>query len=1302
MATILLQAAGAWLGGFLGSTAGVIGSAVGAMAGYWVDQTLIRGTHTIEGQRLKANRPFSAEDGTPLPRLYGTMRMSGTMIWATRFEEVRTTSRQGGKGMTRGAKVTEYSYHANVAFALCEGEIAGVRRIWADGRELDQTEVELRVYKGDQAQMPDPLIEAKQGAGNAPAYRGTAYVVFERFPLAEYGNRIPQFQFEVMRPVGRTAKGVRAVCMIPGSSEYALSSDLITATLSLGQTTGANRHVLSASSDLEASLDELLAVCPNLEHVALTVTWFGDDLRCGNCKVRPTVVSNTSSGFSANWLASGIPRALAAQTSEFEGLPAFGGSPSDASVRQAIAAIKARGLKVTLYPLLMMDIAADNTLPDPYGGTAQSAYPWRGRMTGAIAPGLPGTTDGTAAARSQINAFLGSAAAGDFTPSMETILFGGSPTDFGYRRFILHFAKLAQAAGGVDAFLIGSELRGLTTLRDDAGAFPFVEGLCSLAADARSILGPATKITYGADWSEYFGHQPADGSGDVLFHLDALWAHPAIDAVGIDNYMPLADWRDEDWRGVNPDGVSMPEDQAGLRAAVARGEGYDWYYANGAAREARARTPITDGAYGKPWVYRYKDLIGWWSNQHFNRIGGVEAASPTAWMPGSKPIWFTELGCPAVDKGANQPNVFADKKSAESAVPYFSNGGRSDAMQQAFLHAHFDHWDPAGPTFDAAANPLSPVYGGRMVDAERLYLWAWDARPFPAFPLRADEWSDAPSWQTGHWLNGRLASARIGDVVDAILADSGLPPAETDQLGGTLAGYIVEDPGTARGALEPIVDLFGMHVLEEPDGLRFLPAHAPGGAQAVTELVWDGRTPALETTRPAENDLPTETVIGFHEQLHDYQPASAMSRRNHSGGPARKATTAFPGVLDPGQAKALLEDWLRRKWFEREMVSFGVGDLDEATTAGAIITLPSTHGHEFIVVENEDGVARQLKARRAMRGAPGIWRIGPPRIAGTNAPVATGRPHAVLLDLPMLPGQTLAQDQLRLAVRQSPWRTQAVFVSPETTGYAARGAVELPATMGSLVSALAGSVCDRVDSWTRLDVDLLEGELASVSKALVLNGANAAAIQSATGSWEVIQFEAAEEIAPNRWRLTRLLRGQLGTEDAMAAGALAGSAFVLPDGAVTPAGLRATEIGLTLNWRIGPASATFSDANFLTLTAAGGLRARLPYAPAHLRGVVQPGGDLALGWIRRARIGGDDWELAEIPLDEPVEGYRVEVVDIGGVVRRSATAMTPNWTYAAATRFADLGPLPHAFDIRIRQIGAAGEGIATVKRFEFI
>jgi hypothetical protein len=490
--------------------------------------------------------------------------------------------------------------------------------------------------------------------------------------------------------------------------------------------------VLFAGTDIAGSLDELQMTCPNLQHIALIVSWFGDDLRAGHCRIRPAVTTASDEGLSHEWVVSGTTRDIAPVVSRHDGGAAYGGTPSDASVLSAIADIKSRGLSVTLYPFVMMDIAEGNALPDPYGRASQPSYPWRGRITADPAPMQPGSADKTASVRTQISAFCGSAVSSQFTVDIETVAFSGDSEEWGYRWLVLHYAHLAVMAGGVEAFLIGSELRGLTSLRDNTNAFPFVEQLCDLAAEVRGILGTETKITYGADWSEYFGHHPQDGSSDVFFHLDPLWAHPAIDAVGIDNYMPLSDWRDADYAGGNPDGFAAPYDPDGLRSMIAGGEGFDWYYADEAARLARDRTPIADGAHGKHWTFRYKDLAGWWSNLHHDRIGGVEAALPSAWTPGAKPIWLTELGCPAVDKGPNQPNVFPDPKSAESAAPYFSSNGRSDLAQRRFIAAHQEYWNPQAATFEEARNPAASAYAGRMLDCSRIYLWAWDARPFPA------------------------------------------------------------------------------------------------------------------------------------------------------------------------------------------------------------------------------------------------------------------------------------------------------------------------------------------------------------------------------------------------------------------------------------------------------------------------------------------------------------------------------------------------------------------------------------------
>ena len=99
--------------------------------------------------------------------------------------------------------------------------------------------------------------------------------------------------------------------------------------------------------------------------------------------------------------------------------------------------------------------------------------------------------------------------------------------------------------------------------------------------------------------------------------------------MGIDNYLPLADWRDGSG---HRDAASWGSghDLEYLKANIAGGEGFDWYYASPADRLAQIRTPITDGAYGEPWVWRVKDFWNWWGQPHHDRPGGIRSATPTA------------------------------------------------------------------------------------------------------------------------------------------------------------------------------------------------------------------------------------------------------------------------------------------------------------------------------------------------------------------------------------------------------------------------------------------------------------------------------------------------------------------------------------------------------------------------------------------------------------------------------------------------------------------------------------------------
>ncbi len=1300
MATLLLQTAGAALGGLFGPVGAVLGRAAGALAGYALDQALFGERSARDVGRLADLDVQASREGAAIPRVYGRVRIAGQVIWATRYEEEVADDRGGGKGFGGGASTRTFSYFGNFAVGLCEGPIARLGRVWADGKPFDLTEVTYRVHLGTEDQEPDSLIAAKQGEGDddaAPAYRGLAYVVFEHLPLEAFGNRLPQLSFEVVRTVPGVEQQLRAVTIIPGATEFGYDTEAASEAIAEGARPALNRHVLTGTTDFAASLDELQALCPALERVALVAAWFGDDLRAGSCAIRPGVTS-ASVETVPEWRGGGVGRDTARLLSSFGGHAAYGGTPSDASVVRAIQDLSARGLAVTFYPFLMMDIPVGNGLPDPYGGTAQGAYPWRGSITGSVAPGLPGTVDQTAATAAEIAAFVGTATAADFALVDGAIGYSG-PAEWSYRRLILHYAHLCAAAGGVDAFLIGSELRGLTTLRSDATTFPFVAALAALAGEVRGVLGPDTRISYAADWSEYFGHQPADGSDDVLFHLDPLWSDPDIDFVAIDNYMPLADWRDgtehidaEDW--------DTGREAAYFRSNIAAGEGYDWYYASASDRVAQVRSPISDGAYGKSWIFRYKDLAAWWGNPHYDRSGGVEAETATAWEPGAKPVWFTEMGCPAVDKGANQPNLFPDAKSAASGLPWFSRGVRDDLVQRRFLQAVLGAYDPGDAHFDAALNPASAAYDGRMVEPATIHAWTWDARPFPAFPLDAATWADGPNYETGHWLNGRLGAAPADGLVTAILADYGFDRHAVGDLDGVLDGYVVGRIGSARDALEPLRDLLGFEAVESGEAIAFAPRRRRAALTlARADLADEERRPVVALRRAQETELPAEIAVGFTDVLADFRATSVSSRRLATE--SRRVAAAETGaVLRYAVAHALAEQRLRDIWAGRETVQFALPPSRLAVEPGDAVAIELDGRTALVrVTRIADGATRRVEAE-AIDPDASAAASAPERSTMPPAVRGAAPPEVIQLDLPLLRDDDLPHAP-RLALFADPWPGAiAVALGTADSGFALRQTIAQRATVGVLATQLWPGPTRRWDRVNRFDVATLRGAIASEPAEAVLAGRNLAAVGSAETGWEVLQFRDAELVGAGAhggrvWRIGTLLRGQAGTEDVSAEVHPPGARFVLLGGATAQLDIAADEAGLLRTLRCGPAGAAYSAARFTDAPVIYAMRGLMPLAPVRLRGRRDPvSGDWRLSWIRRTRIGGDGWEAEEPPLGETTEGYRVEILD-GDMAVRSVDVGAPEYLYTAAAQTADFGAPQWAFDARVRQLSAThGPGVA--------
>lgn len=214
--------------GYVGSGGNPAVAFQGATLGYSIGSLVT--PSTVQGPRLEDLSVQNSSYGLPIPIIYGGYRFGGNVIWSIPIvEKVKKKKKKLFNKITI-AKTKIYSYHASFAVGLCEGEIQGIRRIWADGklvydaRDVTSTDVEDQVYiagtgipvtvrsvrlsasaefqkyftlyTGTETQLQDPTILAADGAENTPAYRGLAYIVFKELPLLAYNNRRPSVEFE--------------------------------------------------------------------------------------------------------------------------------------------------------------------------------------------------------------------------------------------------------------------------------------------------------------------------------------------------------------------------------------------------------------------------------------------------------------------------------------------------------------------------------------------------------------------------------------------------------------------------------------------------------------------------------------------------------------------------------------------------------------------------------------------------------------------------------------------------------------------------------------------------------------------------------------------------------------------------------------------------------------------------------------------------------------------------------------------------------------------------------------------------
>ena len=284
--------------------------------------------------------------------------------------------------------------------------------------------------------------------------------------------------------------------------------------------------------------------------------------------------------------------------------PAYGGTPSDSAVVQAIQELKARGYRVTFYPFILMDVPADNDAAGPVLGQRRGDRPADLSLARAhhllAGRGL----------RRQRRQERRRGHAG------RRLLRRRPAVRLRRRRRAGRVGRRSRRLGPAadDPALRASLRRGgrgrrlpdrLGAARDHAGAQRRVDlsgGRRARRPRGRRPVDP--RVRHQAQLRRrlvgVLRPPPAGRLGRRLLPpRPALGGRRRSTSSASTTTCRSSDWRDG-LDHLDAESADAITDLDYLRGNVEGGEGFDWFYASAADREAQVRTPITDGAAGKP------------------------------------------------------------------------------------------------------------------------------------------------------------------------------------------------------------------------------------------------------------------------------------------------------------------------------------------------------------------------------------------------------------------------------------------------------------------------------------------------------------------------------------------------------------------------------------------------------------------------------------------------------------------------------------------------------------------------------
>lgn len=540
----------------------------------------------------------------------------------------------------------------------------------------------------------------------------------------------------------------------------------------------------------------------------------------------------------------------------------------------------------------------------------------------------------------------------------------------------------------------------------------------------------------------------------------------------------------------------------------------------------------------------------------------------------------------------------------------------------------------------------------------------------------------------------------LATIVTDLCNDAGLSDTDIDVADLTtrfVKGYARTRPMSVRACIEPLRMIGFFDCVESGTVLRWpTRGKAPVATITATELgAHEGSgegQPSITTKKMPSIEMPRMMRVHYIAPSRDYEPGEQIS-------PVRLTTDAVNDVdidlvaaLDDDQAAQIAEviwaDAWRARWIHEISLDRYRSELEPADA----VLVPVDGRLERMRIASLETADLILKRADLVRDDDGSYEstavAEPPQRQPSRLTFVAGT-DLLMLDLPALREQDDDGGIYAAAARSgigTSWNGAVIYRSADSgASWTQVGSVANEAITGRLNTALPAGITSTWDYENAIDVTLGAGvSLENRTEADVLNGANAAAI-GVHGRWEIVQFLNAEEIGPNQWRLTTLLRGRRGTEHLVGTSAV-NDRFVLVSGpGIVRLSLSSGQIGATLSYRAVSMGSTFAAA-VPQLFASSGM-ALETFSPVHVRGERDSTDDLTITWVRRDRLYQTMRSGVELPNSEANESYSIDIMD-GTSVVRTLSSSTPSVVYTAADQTTDFGSPQSEVTVHIYQLSA--------------